>query len=200
MVPSHTGIILVDLHFQSLSNRFLVRYTANDVIGTLKKKVHEKWAAKGLSHYDPKDLIVWQLKGEAIIQNLPRDRFDEKLAKIDVDDNETIRLLAEEDKVVDLGLLVGQSLLVQLPGTSCISTFVGCVLMQVIAILKDVNPKYKCCFLEAYREGGFTKNDVELNDIYADFGTPKFVKCYEDLLSRKRKVTTHVRYICILCF
>jgi hypothetical protein len=69
-----------------------------------------------------------------------------------------------------------------------------------MAITKYVKPEYKRCFLEAYREGGFTKNDVELNDIYADFGTPKFVKRYEDLLSRKRNVKPHVRYICILCF
>jgi hypothetical protein len=91
----------------------LVKDTASDAIGALKKKVHDKWAGMGLSprlsHYDPTDLVVWQLKGESIIQDLPRDLFDEKLAKIDVEDDETIRLLVEEDKVVDLGLLVGQS-------------------------------------------------------------------------------------------
>jgi hypothetical protein len=100
----------------------LVKDTASDAIGALKKKVHDKWAGMGLSprlsHYDPTDLVVWQLKGESIIQDLPRECFDEKLAKIDVEDDETIRLLVEEDKVVDLGLLVGQSLIVQLPGTS----------------------------------------------------------------------------------
>lgn len=202
MRPLQTGVILVDPNFRSLTHRFLVEDTANDSIGALKKKVHEMWAAKkGLSHYDPTDFVVWQLKGELIIQNVPRRRFHEKLSKIDVEDNETIRLLAEEDKVVDLGLLVGQSLLVQIPGTRrtpCISTIVVCVLIQFLAIPKDVNVIYKRFFLKAYREGFFTKNDLKLNDVDVDFGTPKFVKCYEDLLSRKRKVTPHVRYIRIL--
>jgi hypothetical protein len=129
MEPLHTSAILVDHNFQYLTNRFLVRDTTNDAIEDLKEKVHEMWAAMGLSHYDPKDLVVWQPEGEMIIQYLPREGIEEKLAKIDIENNETIRLLAEEEKVADLGLLVGQSLIVQLPSTSCNPTIVSCVLI-----------------------------------------------------------------------
>jgi hypothetical protein len=56
---------------------------------------------------------------------------------------------------------------------SCISTIVGCVLIQVIAknspvgdpITKDVDPQYQDCFPKTSSQGAFTNKDIELNDI-----------------------------------
>lgn len=60
-----------------------------------------------------------------------KPRIDEILSDINVEVEDAIELLHEELKFADLGLSNVQSLLVQLPGTSRISTIAGRVLIQV---------------------------------------------------------------------
>jgi hypothetical protein len=73
---------------------------------------------------------MWKMKGEIIIKTLPCRRLSDILVKIDIDDDDTIEELNDEGKVADLGFSDGETLLLQLPGTSRISTTVGRVLIQ----------------------------------------------------------------------
>jgi hypothetical protein len=95
-----------------------------------------------------------------------------------------------------------------------LTTIAGCVLIHIkLAVVtqdgsvgdpitEDVDPRYNHCFLKAETKGVFTEEDVGLNGILdADnLGAPKFVKDYEELLSRKRKVASRVRCLNILCY
>jgi hypothetical protein len=191
----------------------VVRTAADDILDDAREKAYEEWAkdpSNDLSEFDQMDLIIWRPKDRMVIQNPTPECIEEKLRRIDVENiRDTIELLYPEDEVAQLGLLADEILIVQRPGTSCISTIVGCVFIQFITtdfsvggpITKDLDLEYGYCFFKAWREGNFTKDDVELNVIVADnVGAPKFVKCYEELLSRKRKVAAHVRCFCILSF
>jgi hypothetical protein len=212
-------VILVDHKFQALYDRFVVEATADDLIYDLKQKIKEKRHSI-LSRFDISDLTMWKTKGEMIIKILPPSRLTEILENINVDDEDTIEQLGDEAKVVDLGLSVGQTLLVKLAGTSRISNIVGrshsCRLQDIptgppIASNVDqgdrpritfkVDPEIAHCFLQAESKGSFTENDIQLNNIVEDknlMEAPKFVKDYEELLGRKRTLAPNVRCFCTL--
>jgi hypothetical protein len=129
---SSTWVLLVNHEFQNIGSRFLVNTVSGDLIHYLKKKVKEE-APEVLSRVraDPHQLTVWMTKSDLIINKFTfKQRLAEILRSIDVNSKETIELLNEEDLVADLGLSHGQALLVRLPGTSRISTPIGCVLIH----------------------------------------------------------------------
>jgi hypothetical protein len=217
MELSLTAVLLVDPDFRALSQRFLVETTPHDLIFHLKKKVKEE-RPNELSRFQHSYLSVWKPKGEMIIKKFNPRRTASLLARINVEDEDTIELLDEEDKVADFGPLEGQTLLVQLPGTSRIPPIVCCTLIQVIVddnltndipedsqvgdpITRNVDPDYKHCFLKAY-EKRFTERDVALNSISdaPEGEVLTFVEDYEKLLDRKRQVAPNVRCFCYLCF
>ena len=131
MEPSLTSVVLVDHKFQALTDPFLVKMTSNDLICDLKEKVKEQRTNffSGLA-FDFQELVVWKTTDAIVINKSNSIRMAEILGAIN-DDRNTIRRLPEELKLADLGLSNFQTLLVQLPGTSRISTIVGCVLIQV---------------------------------------------------------------------
>ena len=103
-------LLLVDFKFQALGGPFWVR--TSDDIYDLKKKVKEE-RQNDLAHVDPARLIVWKTRGKITIDDLISKPLAEILANV-----EELRT----QRVVDLALSDDQILLVQLPGTSCITT------------------------------------------------------------------------------
>jgi hypothetical protein len=133
MEPSYkTMVVLVDHQFQALSRRFPVRTTPNDELSDLKEKVKEL-IPHLLSRFaiDVAELVVWKPMGEMVINKSTSKRMAEILRAINVNGQDTIEELEEDDLMADLGLSGGETLLLQVPGTSCISTIVGCALIQV---------------------------------------------------------------------
>jgi hypothetical protein len=126
----YTGILLVDHKFHALTSRFAAETTANARIVALKQKAQEMSPSK-LSSVELPDLRVWKMKGDMIIKKLTPQKLSEILGRIDIDDQDTIELLDDEEKVAGLGLSDGETLLVQLPGTSRIPTIVVRALIQV---------------------------------------------------------------------
>jgi hypothetical protein len=222
MEPSLTAVLLVDPDFRALSRRFLVETAPPDLIYHLKKKVAAMWHGDAsFSHYDFKNIakfLVWKPKGEMVIKKFTPQRTASILARINVEDEDTIEFLDEEDKVADFGPLEGQTLIVQLPGTSLIPPIVCCILIQVKVndsltddipedsqvgdpITRNVDPDYKHCFLKAY-EKRFTERDVALNNISdaPEGEVLTFVEDYEKRLDQKRQVAPNVRCFCDLSF
>lgn len=98
------------------------------------------------------------------------------------------------------------------------STIVGCVLIQVMTVVtqecritsdvdqedrsfvalitSEVDQEYAHCFLRAETEGTVTEADIPSNEIKnardANVEPPVFVKAYEEILSRKRKLAHNV--------
>ncbi|KAF8258395.1 hypothetical protein EI94DRAFT_1140636 [Lactarius quietus] len=154
-------------------------------------------------------LTVWKTKGKKLINKSNLERLADRLGSFGVDDKDTIQVeeLGDEDRVADLGLSVDQTLLVQLPGTSHISTIVDFVLIPVITfatqaisigarVASKVDEEFSHfnCLLQAETKGNFMADDIDLNRICPDYGEgPKFVKDYEELLSRKRRVAHNMR-------
>ncbi len=123
--------ILVDHEFQKqVGVHFSVQTSSEDDIDDLKDKVKVKLPTR-LTHVSSPDLTVWKTKGEMIINSAevkePK-RLVEILGNINVDNEDAIEMLDPVEQVADLGLTDGQFLLVQLPGTSRISTVVRCFL------------------------------------------------------------------------
>jgi hypothetical protein len=125
-----TAVVLVDYKFQAHTDLFLVETTPSDLIYHLKKKVEEKLPSK-LSSIELPDLCVWMTMGAKVIDEHTHEHMADILSTINVSDKGTIQRLSEVDKLADLGLKDFQTLLVQLPGTSRISTIVGDGLIQV---------------------------------------------------------------------
>lgn len=101
------------------------------MIHDLKKKVKDA-APNTLSRFDvdPSELTVWKMKGEMVIYNLTsKKRFPEILNSIDVNDVDAIEEIGEAEVLANVELQASQVLLVRLPGSSCIFTAVGCVLI-----------------------------------------------------------------------
>lgn len=191
----------------------MVRVDASGIIDDLKQKVKESISRV---HADRDQLTVWETKGEKIINNsTSKKRLAEILKSIDVDDEDAIEEINESQELAELKLPNGQTLLVRLPGSSRISTAVGCILIQailgdrlkelagsVIVSKVDENYKYKDLFLRAETKGKFSSGDIELNEImFVDENNPRdpqFVKDFEKILSRKRKLDPNVSCFCIL--
>ena len=130
METFYTGVLLVDRNFHAFTCRYTLE-TANIRILAWKQKAHHSWSDK-LSPYMPRTLSLWKLKGDMIITKLtPQKELSEVLGKIDVNDMNTIEELGDHEKVANIGLSEDETLLLQVPGTSHISTIAGRVLIQV---------------------------------------------------------------------
>ncbi len=211
MKSSKIWCILVDHEFQKqVEVRFSVQPSSNDYIDDLKDQVKVK-LHPSLNHVPSARLTVWKMKGEMIINRADvEERLVEILGNINFDNEDTIEMLDPWEQVADLGLTDGQVLLVQLPGTSRISTVVRCVLRQAIAVTSNkdsplgnpikVDRKYEDLFLRANTKGHFTEDDINLNDIECAYEVPKFVSQHEKMLGRKRKLGDDVGHFRILCF
>jgi hypothetical protein len=127
--PLYTGVLLVDLNFQALAPRFVVETTSDACIMVLKENAQEIRPDE-LSSFDRPELSVWKIKGDKIIENLTPRELSEILGRIDVNDEDTIEEVDEDENVANLGLSHSETLLLQLPGTSHISTIAACVLIQ----------------------------------------------------------------------
>ena len=66
-----------------------------------------------------------------IIKKLTPQKLSELLGKIDINDKNTIEALDDEERVANMGLSFGETLLLQTHGTSCVSIIVCRVLIQV---------------------------------------------------------------------
>ena len=65
--------------------------------------------------------------------------------------------------------------------------------------MSDLNLDYEDIFLKAHAKGEFTDDDFDLNYVMVeDSEVPKFVREYEEMLGRKRKVIDDVRRFRIL--
>lgn len=129
--PTFTWLLLVEPKFQKNGNRFPVNTTSDDKIADIVEKVREeKPKVLSRAHIDPSDLTVWRIKGVSIINHLTTKRSAEILSRIDVNDQDMIEEVDEDKRVSDLGLSDGETLLLQLPGTSCMSSTVGYVLKE----------------------------------------------------------------------
>jgi hypothetical protein len=125
-------VILVDHQFQALSRRFQVGMTPNDEICDLKEKVQlAKPVFFSRLAFDNDELVVWKPMGEMVINKSTSKRMAEILRSINANSQDAIQELEDDDSVADLGLSGGETLLLQVPGTSRISTIVGHVLIQV---------------------------------------------------------------------
>lgn len=125
MKSSKIWLLLVDHKFQALGECFQVETSNDDVVGDLKDKVkEEKPEIFSLCLIDPDSLTVWQTVDDLVIDRSTAKDLKEILEKIDVNDEGSIRMLGESEKVAELPSLLpdGQVLLVQLPGMSRIST------------------------------------------------------------------------------
>ena len=130
MESLYTGILVVDHKFHPSTRRFAVETPYNARIEYLKQKAQEK--RPELSSYIPSDLGVWRMKGNTVMKKLSPQGLSEALGRIDVKDETTIEELYDEEKLADLGLLDYETLLLQVPGMSCVSTIIGGrVLIQV---------------------------------------------------------------------
>jgi hypothetical protein len=127
-----TAVVLVDHKFQAHTDLFLVETTPGDLIYHLKEKVKEQWHGDAdFAHLDFTNLVAWKTMGAKVINEHTKEHMADILSTINVNDKGTIRRLFETNKLADLGLEDCQTVLVQLPGTSRISTIVGHVLIQV---------------------------------------------------------------------
>ncbi|KAH9162832.1 hypothetical protein EDB89DRAFT_2234529 [Lactarius sanguifluus] len=107
-----TCLILVDHNFRALGEPFEVDTTHN--INGLKAKAKEERQID-LAHVDAARLTVWKTKGAMVIDDSNSERFEEMLRRINVDDKGTIERLKGRQRVADLELSGGQTLLVQVP-------------------------------------------------------------------------------------
>ena len=126
MEPLYTGALIVDHKFHPSTQRFAVETPYDARIEVLKQKAQEK--RPELSSFILSDLGVWRMKGDMVIKKL---KLSELLGKIDINDENTIEALDDEEKVANMGLSFGETLLLQTPGTSCVSIIVCRVLIQV---------------------------------------------------------------------
>ena len=119
-------LLLVDCSFQAIGGRFIVDVDTSARIFQLKREVGVlRPRALLRADTDPADLMVWRMKGESIVNETTSERMEEILRSIKVN---TIEKLLDGTAVTALSLSDGQTLLVQLPGTSRVSSAVGFVL------------------------------------------------------------------------
>jgi Crinkler effector protein N-terminal domain len=115
-----TWLLLVNHKFQAIGECFLVNISGRDLIANLTKKV-KKERRNALANVDAVDLTVW--KSAIIIdETTTSECLAERLRNIKVDDKDTIEKVGSYVQVANLGLSDGQTLLVQLPGTSRVSS------------------------------------------------------------------------------
>ncbi|KAI9431858.1 hypothetical protein H4582DRAFT_2084313 [Lactarius indigo] len=106
-------LLLVDHTFHAMGNRFSVWTSGEEDIEDLKEKVKEKWQPDLADLPAPK-LTVWKTKGSMSINHSNDDCLEEKLIEIRANPN-AIEMLRVGQKLVNLELSDGETLLVQLP-------------------------------------------------------------------------------------
>lgn len=112
----YTGVVIVNIKFEALTSRFVVKTTPEDTVDSLKLKVQEKRHGVGHSHVT--NMTVWLPKGSKKIMVLTPKRMAQALASIDTDNAEHIRVLGDGSKVANLGMSEDETLIVQLLGES----------------------------------------------------------------------------------
>ena len=124
-------LLLVHHDFQAFGSRFFVHIDSSGMIYDLRDKIMEKKPeALSRARVDPDELTVWKTKGEMIFYySTSKKRLAEILKSIDVDDVDAIEEISDSEQLEHLELSDGQTLIMRLPGSSCISTAVGCVLI-----------------------------------------------------------------------
>ncbi|KAI9437469.1 hypothetical protein H4582DRAFT_278628 [Lactarius indigo] len=112
-------LLLVDHTFRTpIGEHFGIGAISDrDTIDTLKKKIKEKWQNR-LANVDAAELTVWKTKGAMAINESTFENLAEILGDINVDDKDTIEKLSPSQRVANLGLSDGGTLLVQLPVTT----------------------------------------------------------------------------------
>ena len=208
MAPAKTRVLFVDHKFQAIGKSFKVITGVQDEIEDLKEKAIKK------SGIDATVTFVSVWRGTVIIDETATP---ERLAELLRNVKDEVTEVVETVKVASLGLSNGQVLLMQVMrrrGTSCVSTAFGCVLILGIAvtpgeddalgdpITSNLNPAYKDSFLYAQTKGKFVDRDFVSNDLMVENGeVPEFIRKYEEMLGRKRKVLDDVRcFRIVLCF
>ena len=207
--PAKTWVFFVDYKFKAIGSIFSVNTTAQDTVFDLKEKAIKVSRKKIVVM----DTFMWKTKGTMVIdpETTPK-RLEEILRNINVRDKNTIEQVLEIVKVKSLALSSGQVLLMQVPGTSsCTYTTIGYVLTLGIgdgerdangATTSDLDPAYKDTILHALTKGKFIEGDFSANYVADETSeVPEFVRKYEEMLGRKRKVLVDVRCFRILsCF
>ena len=124
-------LLFVHHDFQAFGSRFFVHIDSSGMIYDLRDKIVEKKPeALSRARVDPNELTVWKTKGEMIFYySTSKKRLAEILKSIDVDDVDAIEEISASVQLEHLELSDGQTLIMRLPGSSCISTAVGCVLI-----------------------------------------------------------------------
>ncbi|KAH9164869.1 hypothetical protein EDB89DRAFT_2014754 [Lactarius sanguifluus] len=180
-------VLVVTHDLQAIGSRFLVDTTfCDNVICDLKMKVKEKWKVD-LAHVDAECLTVWKLKGKNIINssNSSIKCLAEILGNINIDDKDTVEELNTSVKAADLVLPPDETLLVRVPAVVSNEDH---SLRVGDPVASKVGSKYKDCFLLMHIRGDFIEEDMNSNDIVAAYIVPDFVKKYEEILGRKRKL------------
>jgi hypothetical protein len=155
---------------------------------------------------------VWRTMGKMVINTSTDKCMAEILSCINVKDRNTIQQLSNDHKLADLELSGYQTLIIQSPGLSHISTIISCSHTALAVtdnipvgacITTGVDPEYAYCYLKVYTKGKFAGNVIVFNDIYLVIDrAPEFVVDYEGILpnSKAKKLAPQVSCLCILCF
>ncbi|KAH9165661.1 hypothetical protein EDB89DRAFT_2008541 [Lactarius sanguifluus] len=183
-------LLLIDHNFQAIGDEFWVEYTGDDFVSDLKTKAKEEMPGD-LSHIAPLQLTVWR----CIDPTTTFDNEDLERQVSEVFSSNSVKKLRGRQAIAELNISTNEILFVKLPGQPVVtSDQVGS------PIISQMDPEYKHCLLYANSKGGFTFEDIELNNIVdaKDRDAPEFVKTYEQMLGRKRKVADNVR--CFLSY
>ncbi|KAH9064008.1 hypothetical protein EDB87DRAFT_1575297 [Lactarius vividus] len=185
MELSKIWLLLIDHNFQVIGSTFSIDSTSDSTIHDLKKRVKEEEVPTILPH----QLTVWRCMD-------PTTSFDdEDLENLgrqvsEVFSRKSVKMLGGRRAMAELNISKNEILFVMLPGQPDIAwNQVG------DPVTSQVAREYEHCFLRAHATGGFTEEDIELNDIVdvVDNDVPEFVEKYKQILGRKRKVANNIR-------
>ncbi|KAH9080337.1 hypothetical protein EDB83DRAFT_2338837, partial [Lactarius deliciosus] len=189
-------LLLIDHNFQVVGDVFSVDSTGDSTIEDLKKKAKEERLGPSRADILPADLTVWRCIDPTT--TFSDEDLDPQILKNQISEacsNKRVKELNVRARVAKLNISENEILVVKLPGQPVVtSDQVGS------PIILQVDPEYEHCFLKAHSKGGFTFDDIRLNDIVDANArhAPEFVKKYKQMLGRKRKVADNVR--CFLSY
>ncbi|KAH9038376.1 hypothetical protein EDB85DRAFT_2287570 [Lactarius pseudohatsudake] len=190
MELSKIWLLLIDHNFQAIGHPFRVDSTGDDSVDDLTKRVkEEKPGALSRTNTDPSDLTVWRCKDPITSFNF---KDNEVLAGqiSDVFSSKRVEQFGGIEPIAELNISKKEILFVTLPSQPVVtSDQVGS------PITLQLDPEYEHCLLHAYSKGGFTFDDIRLNEIVDANArdAPEFVKKYKQMLGRKRKVADNLR-------
>lgn len=204
-MTSRTWVVVFSRDSQNFGGRFKIDTSRDENIGNLKITV-KNFRENDLSHIDPPELTIWRCKDrETYFHGGDTKALDHQINELL--SREELELLAEDDNLMDLCILVNETLLVEAPskslGVSQISTAFSCVLIHAIVkgssignhIKSKMDQEFEACYLQVHTKGKVTSEDINVNYILDanESNVPKFVKEHEKILSQKRKVSDEVR-------